>query len=183
MRLSVVLMRFAWFPCSAYALGIPFGLSHNGMVGIISQKGKTVKTNLAELIDKASEAAGSDSKLAKLIEATQPHISEWRRGTRACPPGDVALMAHVAGLDAGDWTLRAVAAKYEGTAKGEMLMQALKIGSSAAEPARTALETMAGQLDDMPEVKQGILAVLNAFPPELEKLKSTPKARRSTRRG
>ncbi len=142
-----------------------------------------MKNDIVELIDRASEAAGSANKLAKLIETTQPCISEWRSGRRTCPPGDVALMAHVAGLDAGEWTLRAVAAKYEGTAKGEMLTRALKIGSTAAEPARTALKEMASQLDNMPEVKQGILAVLGAFPPENEKLKSIPKARKSTRHG
>ncbi len=138
---------------------------------------------LRELIEQASKIAGSNAALAKLIGAEAPNVNMWKSGKKPCPPGDVALMAHVAGLDAGEWTLRAVAAKYEGTAKGEMLMQALKIGANAAEPARTALEVMATQLDDMPEVKQGILAVLNAFPPEEEKLKSKRKARRSTRRG
>ena len=142
-----------------------------------------MQTGILELIEKASKAAGSDNKLAQLIDAHQQHISKWRKGEKPCPPADVALMAEIAGLDAAEWTLRAIAAKHEGTAKGEKLMRALKVGSNAAEPARTALETMVGQLDDMPEVKQGILAVLGAFPPENEKLKSTPKARRSTRRG
>lgn len=139
--------------------------------------------DLRELIESAAKIAGSDAALAKLIDVAPPNVTMWKQGKKPCPPGDVALMAHVAGLDAGEWALRAMAAKYEGTAKGEMLMQALKIGSSAAEPARTALEVMVRHLDDMPEVKQGILAVLNAFPPENEKLKSIPKARKSTRRG
>lgn len=142
-----------------------------------------MQEKIAELINQASAVAGSDAKLAKLIEAPQPHISQWKSGNRPCPPADVALIAEIAGLDAAEWTLRAIAAKHEGTAKGDKLMRALKVGASAADPARAALESMATQLDDMPEVKQGILAVLNAFPPEDEKLKSKRKARRSTRRG
>jgi hypothetical protein len=140
---------------------------------------------ISELIDLASKAAGNTVKLAKMIEATQPNISEWRSGKRTCPPGDVALMAHIAGLDAGEWTLRAVAAKYEGTAKGEMLTQALKIGSVSADPARSALEEMIKRLGDMPEAKAGIIAVMEAFPAEKEheKLKSIPKAKKSTRPG
>lgn len=138
---------------------------------------------LRELIEQASKIAGSNAALAKLIGAEAPNVNMWKSGKKPCPPGDVALMAHIAGLDAGEWALRAMAAKYEGTAKGEMLMQALKIGSNAAEPARTALKVMASQLDDMPEAKAGILAVLGAFPAESEKLKSIPKARKSTRHG
>lgn len=153
---------------------------------IIDKKGIDMQ-ELAELIDRASAVAGSDSKLAKLIDAHQPHISQWRSGAKPCPPGDVALMAEIAGLDPDEWMTRAVMAKYEGTPKGEKLMRALKVGRATAEsdgdPARAALESMAGQLDDMPEVKQGILAVLDAFPAENEKLKSIQKARRSTRRG
>lgn len=129
--------------------------------------------NLRELIESASRKAGSDAALAKLIDVAAPNVTMWKHGKKPCPPGDVALMAEIAGLDVGDWTLRAVAAKYEGTAKGEMLMQALKIGSSAVDPARKALEVMVNQLDDMPEAKAGILAVLTAFPPEHEKLKSS----------
>lgn len=127
---------------------------------------------ITQLIDAASKAAGNDTKLAIKIGANQQHISQWRNGTRTCPPADVALMAYVAGLDAVEWGLKAMASKYSGTAKGELLMQVLKIGSTSAEPARTALEVIATQLDDAPEAKAGIMAVLDAFPPESEKLKS-----------
>ncbi len=85
-----------------------------------------MQENLIELIDRASKAAGNDSKLAKLIDANQQHISQWRTGKRPCPPGDVALMAEIAGLDPDTWALRAVAAKYEGTEKGEKLKRVLK---------------------------------------------------------
>jgi len=150
-----------------------------------------VPKNVVELIELASKAAGSDNKLAKLIDAHQQHVSKWRSGEKPCPPGDVALMAEVAGLDPDEWMARAVLAKYEGTPKGEKLMRALKVGRMAAEagaePARAALESIVEQLDDQSdqeaEAKRGILAILEAFPPEIEKLKSKQKARRSTRRG
>jgi len=93
---------------------------------IIYQTEIAMKTDIVELIDRASKAAGSDNKLAKLIDATQPNISAWRAGTRPCPPADVALMAELAGLNADEWALRAVAAKYEGTPKGDKLKRALK---------------------------------------------------------
>lgn len=86
-----------------------------------------MKTDIVELIDRASKAAGSDNKLAKLIDATQPHISEWRSGKRTCPPADVALMAEIAGLNADEWALRAITWKYQGTPKGDKLLRALKV--------------------------------------------------------
>ena len=85
-----------------------------------------MEKNIVELIDLASKVAGSDSKLAKLIDAHQQHISQWRQGKKPCPPGDVALMAEIAGLDPDTWALRAVVAKYEGTAKGDKLKRVLK---------------------------------------------------------
>lgn len=86
--------------------------------------------DLAELIDRASKVAGSDKKLSELIDSPQPHMSQWRKGARPCPPADVALMADIAGLNADEWALRAVAAKYEGTEKGEKLKRALKVSAA-----------------------------------------------------
>lgn len=111
--------------------------------------------DIAELIDRASKVAGSDNKLAKLIDAHQQHISQWKSGTKTCPPADVALMASVAGLNADEWLVRAVLAKHEGTAKGDKLMRVLKaslltgaaIGSSSAMAA-TAAATY-GMLTDL----------------------------------
>jgi hypothetical protein len=90
-----------------------------------------MQENLAELIDAAAKVAGSDNKLAKMIDAHQQHISQWRSGKRSCPPADVALMAAIAGYDAEAWALRAMVAKHEGTHKGDMLMRALKKASVA----------------------------------------------------
>jgi len=86
---------------------------------------------LNELIDRASEAAGSDYKLAKTMEVLPQTVSNWRHGRKACPAADVALMAHIAGLDASDWLIRAVIEKHAGTPKGDKLFEALGKGSRA----------------------------------------------------
>ncbi len=108
--------------------------------------------DIAELIDRASKVAGSDNKLAKLIDAHQQHISQWRSGAKPCPPGDVALMASIAGLDADQWAIRAVVAKYEGTPKGEKLMRVLKAslltgGVIASGSAAAAVRWTSGVVD------------------------------------
>lgn len=81
---------------------------------------------LDELIDKAAKVAGNDAKLAVKLGVSRQTVSNWRKGERPCPPADVALLAHVAGLEADAWGARALIAQHEGTAKGELLKQALK---------------------------------------------------------
>lgn len=84
--------------------------------------------HLAELnllIDQASKIAGDDTKLAKMIGQPKQHISNWRHGKRTATPEDQALMAAIAGLDATQVLARAMVAKHEGTAKGDLLMKAL----------------------------------------------------------
>ncbi len=80
---------------------------------------------LIELIDRASKAAGSDGKLAALIGVPRQHVSHWRHGHRPCNPENMALMAHVAGMNAIETLARATVQQYEGTAKGDLLMRAL----------------------------------------------------------
>lgn len=80
---------------------------------------------LDQLLDRASAAAGSDYKLAKLIEASPQTVSNWRHGRKTCPVADVALMAEIAGLVPEEWIARAVVKQYEGTAKGDKLFRAL----------------------------------------------------------
>jgi transcriptional regulator with XRE-family HTH domain len=81
---------------------------------------------LDQLIDRASKEAGSDYALSKRIGVGRQTVSDWRHGRRPCPAADVALMAHIAGLDADAWASRALIAQYEGTEKGEALKKALK---------------------------------------------------------
>ena len=80
---------------------------------------------LGQLIELASKAAGSDYKLAGMLDQPRSAISMWKAGKRTCPVADVALMAHIAGLDAEAWVNRAVVAQYTGTPKGEKLAVAL----------------------------------------------------------
>jgi len=99
---------------------------------------------IGQLIDLASNAAGSDYKLAKELGVSRGNISDWRNGRRPCPAGDVALMADLAGMDPEAWGIRAIVAQYEGTAKGERIARVLGkallvtgavIGSSGASAA------------------------------------------------
>jgi plasmid maintenance system antidote protein VapI len=81
---------------------------------------------LDQLLQHASDKAGSDYRLAQVLEVNRATISQWRSGKRTCPPGDVALMAEMLGLDPEAWTARAVIAQHEGTQKGVRLASALK---------------------------------------------------------
>ena len=103
---------------------------------------------LDQLIDKASQAAGSDYKLAQELETSRQTVSDWRKGRKTCPAADVALMAQLAGMDPEAWTARAVVAQYEGTPKGEKLAIVLGkallatgavIASSGANAAHNAM--------------------------------------------
>jgi len=86
----------------------------------------TKQIYLVELIDRASKVAGSDAALARHLEQNRQAVSDWRHGRARCTPGDVALMAELAGLDAEAWAARAIISQYEGTSKGAKLEEALK---------------------------------------------------------
>lgn len=77
------------------------------------------------LIDKASKACGSDNKLSQAIGVGRTRISDWRHGRQTIAAEDVAILAHVAGLDAEAWAMRAMVERWEGTPKGDRLMRAL----------------------------------------------------------
>ena len=80
---------------------------------------------LTQLMDQASEAMGSDYKLAQALGQSRGAISDWRHNRRPCPIEDQILMASMAGLEADKWAVRAIIAKHEGSAKGDMLYKAL----------------------------------------------------------
>jgi DNA-binding transcriptional regulator YdaS (Cro superfamily) len=80
---------------------------------------------LDQLIEKASTAAGNDSKLAKSLGVGRSAVSDWRKGSKPCPVADVVLMAQLAGLEPEKWAARALISQYEGTAKGDKLYRAL----------------------------------------------------------
>lgn len=89
------------------------------------------------LIDKAASIAGSRYKLAKQLKVSTSNLYAWEKG-KACPPGDIALMAAIAGYDPVQWLVRATLEKYEGTEKGDQLARALGKPSPATGEA-TAL--------------------------------------------
>lgn len=80
---------------------------------------------LDQLIEQASAAAGSDYKLAAMLEQPRSAVSMWKAGKRSCPAGDQVLMASIAGLKPEEWAARALVAQYEGTSKGDKLYRAL----------------------------------------------------------
>lgn len=73
------------------------------------------------LIDAASDRAGGQNKLAKLIGYSKQEVSGWRTGTNTCPVEAQALMAHVAGLNAQEVLTHAVIEKHAGTERGARL--------------------------------------------------------------
>jgi hypothetical protein len=83
---------------------------------------------LVDLIARASEATGSDYKLAKSLGVTPQVVSDWKHGRRTCTPEDWALLAYIAGLDPEEALIRAVVAKHADTPKGERLLTALGKG-------------------------------------------------------
>lgn len=98
-----------------------------GTIGNVPEK-RTFMTKpeyLDQLIDKASQAAGNDSKLANMLEVNRQAVNDWRKGRKTCPVADQTLMAGIAGLDAPAWHARATVAAYEGTSKGDKLYRVL----------------------------------------------------------
>jgi len=80
---------------------------------------------LDQLIERASKAAGNDSKLAKALHVSRGNVSDWRVGRRPCPAAAVVLMAEMAGLEPEKWAARALIGQYEGTPTGDNLYRAL----------------------------------------------------------
>lgn len=54
---------------------------------------------LRDLIDQATEAAGSQTKLAELIGVQQQNISGWRTGRRVCTTQSRIELCKIAGYD------------------------------------------------------------------------------------
>lgn len=90
------------------------------------------------LIDKAASISGSRYALAKALHAKPSQVYDWEAGRKTRPPGDIALMAAIAGYDPVQWLVRATLEKYEGTEKGDQLARALGKPSPATGEA-TAL--------------------------------------------
>lgn len=77
------------------------------------------------LLDRAKDITGSDGKTAKALGVPKTHVSAWRHGKRPCQPEEIAIVASMVGMDGTAWLARATVMKYEGTARGDLLMRAL----------------------------------------------------------
>lgn len=76
---------------------------------------------LAELIDRARDVAGSDSALARALGATPQKVNDWRHGRAACPPDVQAVMASLAGGDPVAALINAVAERLTPARKDAFL--------------------------------------------------------------
>jgi hypothetical protein len=89
------------------------------------------RQKLVNLIDAAKLATGSDYKTAQQMHVSRFTLSDWRRGTKHMPAVDAALMAHIAGLNAVEWGLKALISLHEGTQKGEDVKAAIEHAQKA----------------------------------------------------
>lgn len=147
-------------------------------VNMLTKKEPIVENTdrLIFLIEKAASIVGSEYKLAKKMEIPQQNLSNWKSGSKTCPPAVRAILAGIAGENAADELIRATMEREEGTRRGLLLGELL--GKRAARvveesqatesPAHAALQAVVDQLDMTDErereARAGILAVLGAFP-------------------
>lgn len=101
------------------------------------------------LIDRASQIAGSDRKLALLLGEPPQRVSNWRHGHAVAQPEDWALLAHVAGLDPVSELTRAIVAKHESKRKGDLLMKALGKASLVTGAVLGSVGASAHQISSM----------------------------------
>ena len=103
-------------------------------------------TTVVRLLDSAKAAEGSDAKVAARLGVSPQLLSNWRGGRKNAQPEDAALLAWIAGLDAGAWLKRAMIEKHLDSKKGLLIANALECkekmqgvppsgsGSIAAQP-------------------------------------------------
>jgi UDP-N-acetylmuramate-alanine ligase len=101
---------------------------------------------LETLIEKASQKAGNDSKLAAMLHTKRQTVSHWKNGHKPCPVADQVLMAQIAGLDPQAWSARALIAQHEGTKKGDALILALGKAALATGAALSSFGASAHQI-------------------------------------
>jgi len=95
------------------------------------------------LIEKATAIAGSQAKLARMLDIPGQHVTNWLSGYRTCTPEDRARLAGMCGLDANQELIRAIIEKHEGTKKGDDLRHflgksLLAIGAAVASSGASA---------------------------------------------
>ncbi len=78
-----------------------------------------------QLLDQAKARLGSDAAIARAVGEQSTTVSDWRHGRKNCTPENQALIAAAAGLDPVATLARATVYRWEGKAKGDLLMKAL----------------------------------------------------------
>jgi len=81
---------------------------------------------LEKLIDAAAAIAGSQSKLARILETDANIVTAWKTGRRACSAEDRALLADVAGVDPLAEVIEALLERVHGKPKEARLRQVLR---------------------------------------------------------
>lgn len=101
------------------------------------------RPELQQLIERATEEAGSQKALAMHLGVSPNRVTDWKTGVRECPPEKVALIADAAKLPADQWLARAVLWRNAGKPDEGRLRQALGKWSRATGGALVLLVGMA----------------------------------------
>jgi len=80
---------------------------------------------VADLIEKATERAGSVSAVARMLGVPNPVVFGWKSGDRTCTAEDRALLADIAGVDPLPEIAEALMERVAGKPKGERLRAVL----------------------------------------------------------
>lgn len=103
------------------------------------------KTRIDNLIKRASESAGTEYKLAKIMGYDQAALTKWKNGSKPCPIEAQAIMAEVAGLDAMETIAAALLERNEGTKRYGALEKA--VGKACATIREAKAASFGGKAD------------------------------------
>lgn len=103
------------------------------------------KNRIDNLIKRASESAGTEYKLAKIMGYDQAALTKWKNGSKPCPIEAQAIMAEVAGLDAMETIAAALLERNEGTKRYGALEKA--VGKACATIREAKAASFGGKAD------------------------------------
>ena len=94
---------------------------------------------LAQLIEKAGLAVGTEYRLAKAMAIPQQHLSDWKAGRRTCTPSDRARLAGFAREDAVQELVRATIEQAKGLKREQLVKVLGKLSHQTGAVLHTAL--------------------------------------------
>lgn len=103
------------------------------------------QTRIDSLIKRASEKAGTEYKLAKIMGYSQQQIYDWKTKRKPCPIEAQAIMAEIAGLDAMETIAAALLERNEGTKRYGALEKA--VGKACATIREAKAASFGGKAD------------------------------------